>query len=693
MGMVGPVPRDTDKMIRQLSLVAYLMSKRGRKVDAPTIRWDVEGYGDESQTDEAFARRFYADRAELAELGIRIESGPSELGEGDTYWLPQENFYLPPVRFSPEELAALHTCLCLLDGQFAYSRLFRLALQSLALGSGNTLDDEVTGCISVNLLSSGFDATIAARQARMEKAIARRKTIVFDYHSLGSGQALERRVDPYGMFLTRGDWYLVGYSHKRDAVRVFKLRRIEGKIRNATGAEHDFDRPDALDLWRYARQEPWQMGTISGSAVVEISPRRAWWALANLSRCGELEETAGGGVSFRTDYADGHQLCSLVLGLRDDAVLAAPAELRETMKQVLENVAAAHTGAAPRLPRVAPEQTAVATASHEDDARQPQVEPERFPLLAQTVAYLLDRLGDEQTATLPISRICSDLGFDRQALEQAMDLLRLVNTGGGGYLVEAYVKGEDLIVQGWPEGEVLKRPVRLSPGEARAMVLAIDLVGAQVMAGLYSSLQSAREKIMAAAGGIDESETIPVAGAGSEDLETCRAINRGLSDHRLVEIEYLGRDESKPEPRVIEPYLLNRAKGDWYLVAWCHKRDAERTFMLEMIKGARLLDRTFTPRRIDLDRYRKNPRWPSGAEPPHAATVWFSPAVSRLVMEKEPAATELEDGSLVSTIPYFSQTWMAEEILKYMGEAVVVKPAELRYCVAATAARLGKNYP
>jgi proteasome accessory factor C len=52
--------KDTEKLIRQLSLIAYLMAER-RTVTATEIRRDVEGYND--MTEDAFARRFYADRA------------------------------------------------------------------------------------------------------------------------------------------------------------------------------------------------------------------------------------------------------------------------------------------------------------------------------------------------------------------------------------------------------------------------------------------------------------------------------------------------------------------------------------------------------------------------------------------------------------------------------------------------------
>ena len=46
---------DTDKLIRQLSLVAFLMADR-RPLTARDVKGNVEGYSEMS--DEAFARRF-----------------------------------------------------------------------------------------------------------------------------------------------------------------------------------------------------------------------------------------------------------------------------------------------------------------------------------------------------------------------------------------------------------------------------------------------------------------------------------------------------------------------------------------------------------------------------------------------------------------------------------------------------------
>src|ERR1044072_1185737 len=97
--ILGLVAKDTEKLIRQLSLISFLMAQ-GRPVSALEIKREVEGYS--YMNADAFARRFYADRADLESLGIQL--GVEKPGEGffeaELYSLPPENFYLDPISFS-----------------------------------------------------------------------------------------------------------------------------------------------------------------------------------------------------------------------------------------------------------------------------------------------------------------------------------------------------------------------------------------------------------------------------------------------------------------------------------------------------------------------------------------------------------------------------------------------------------------
>ena len=285
--------KDTEKLIRQLSLISFLMANR-RPVSALEIKREVEGYS--SMNEDAFARRFYADRAELESLGIslQVEKPAEGFFEAELYALPPENYYLPAIEFSDSELAALRTALGLLDGEFAYAEPLRLALQQVSWGRPSPLTEEDEAPIDVKLSTAGSGRELSQRLAKIETAISRRKTIEFSYYSLQRDEVSDRKVDPYHLVFRDGQFYLIGYSHERDEVRVFRLSRIRGKVSYATKAEHDFPPPEDFDRRDYASRADWQMGEIKGTAKVFLRERIAWLVERDFGRHGTLRKPERG---------------------------------------------------------------------------------------------------------------------------------------------------------------------------------------------------------------------------------------------------------------------------------------------------------------------------------------------------------------------------------------------------------------
>ena len=319
--------KDTEKLIRQLSLISFLMAER-RPVSALEIKQDVEGYS--QMNDEAFARRFYADRAELDSLGIHLKVDKPAEGyyEAENYSLPPENFYLPAIEFTDEELGALRMSLSLLDGEFAYAEPLRLALQQLSWGKPSPLDapEELSVALAVTAGAGGRD--LSQRLSKVETAIFRRKTIVFDYYTIGRDTTESRKVDPYHLLYRGGQFYLIGYSHERDDARVFRVSRIRGKVGYSSKAEHDFNRPEEFDSRDYAIRTDWQLGEPIGRAQIWLSDRIDWLALRHFGHAGEVTEVDDG-VIFETDYANARQMVSWVLGLGEHARIDGPPELIE----------------------------------------------------------------------------------------------------------------------------------------------------------------------------------------------------------------------------------------------------------------------------------------------------------------------------------------------------------------------------
>ena len=131
-GRIGTVSVARRRQADPAALARRLPDGRAAASTARDVKTNVEGYSEMS--DEAFARRFYSDRAELLQLGVPLQSQRDEFTGEELYTLRSEQYFLPALELDDDELAALQTALFLLEGQFAYAEPLRLALQNLALG-------------------------------------------------------------------------------------------------------------------------------------------------------------------------------------------------------------------------------------------------------------------------------------------------------------------------------------------------------------------------------------------------------------------------------------------------------------------------------------------------------------------------------------------------------------------------------
>jgi proteasome accessory factor C len=675
------VSHDGDKLIRQLSLVAYLMAER-RPVTARDAKNAVEGYSEMS--DEAFARRFYADRAELLALGVGITSQRDEFTGEELYTLQREDYFLPPLHLDDAELAALQTCLYLLEGQFAYSEPLRLALQNLALGRPNPTGAPADGAVTLNLAGGGYSPEIAQRLAKLETAISKQRTIVFPYFAMNRGTEATRTVDPYSLYFQGGQWYVVGRDHDRDDMRVFRVSRIRGDLRFATRRERDFKFPEGFDAAAYRDRAPWQLGEALGEAVLEIAPSAAWLVDRLFGRHGSVEIRADRSARFSTTYASLELLATWVIGMDGQAVPVSPPELVDEVAGALDRGLATHDGDVP--PIAAPIEILRDEAADAPPARRSSpVAPERFAVLQAMLADLLESCGDEPRGEISASNLKERYGLTDDALVEQVNLLNLVNFGGGCYAVYAEFDGDTIKVEKELYGEEFRRPARLSPLEAKAILMALDLVGPQVAAGAGTTLGEVRRKVEAAFGRFALRETpTPVAQREAEGILS--AINDSIRNRRLVRIEYLGQSGSDMTERVVEPYLLRGVGSDWYLESYDRTKDGERTFRVDRIRAAEPLPDTFEARAgLEVQAEQRAPRGRSGT-----ASVWFAPEIAARETETLPASSSspLIDGAALATISYGSERWLATEILKHRGSAVLISPEPLRAVVATRAAEL-----
>jgi proteasome accessory factor BC len=672
---------DADKLIRQLSLVAYLMAEQ-RPVTARDVKLRVEGYA--NMGDEAFARRFYADRSELQALGVPIASVRDEFTSEELYSLREEHYFLPPVELTDSELAALQTSFYLLEGQFAYAEPLRLALQNLALGRAWPVTDPGPKTATVELLGASYTNEVAQRLAKLEQAISRQRTVRFRYWTITTDSEAERTVNPYGLFELNGVWYVVGDDLDRpegpDRRRTFRVSRIRGEIKFATRRERDFRMPADFNVTAYRDRAPWRLvPDEAGTATLAVAADASWLVERTFGAYGEFEEQADGSGRFTTAYSAIEPLVAWILSLGGRVRPLEPGALVDAVAADLQTVADMHSGAPHPLPDAA---EAGAPAEPQLQPRGPSaVAPERFALLQALLAFLLARCGEGSSARVEAAEIEERFQLTPDELKESLELLNLVNFGGGCYAVYCATVDGHVTVDKELYGDAFRRPARLSPLEAKALLRALDVVAPLVAAEADTSLQAVREKVEAAFGRFPLADTPMPQEEGAEE-QAVTILNEGVRSRRLVEVTYLSRSSNELSTRTIEPYLLRRDDRGWYVEAFDRTRAGRRTFKVSYIKEARLADGGYEPRAEmgDLDH--------SLGGDVGVARVRFSPDRARWELEGRPGTQELEDGSAVADVTYGSRTWLISEILRYRGQAEVLEPAAVRRQVADEAAAL-----
>ncbi|HWF36674.1 MAG TPA: WYL domain-containing protein [Solirubrobacteraceae bacterium] len=686
--------KDTEKLIRQLSLISYLMAER-RPVTAPEIRRDVEGYS--VMNEDAFARRFYADRSELEALGIQlaVEKPIDGLVEQENYSLPPENFHLPAIAFEDAELAALHTALQLLDGEFAYAEPLRLALQQISWGRPSPLRASEQHTVALGITGAAGGHDISQRLAKIETAIFRRKTIAFEYYTMERDDVGTRRVDPYQLLYQGSQFYLVGRSHERDAIRVFRLSRIRGKVAYVTKAEHDFTRPADFDPRGYAGRIDWQFGEPIGTAEIWLGERIAWQVERHFGRYGEIRPGAGDDRIFTTPYASPRALIAWVLGLGENARVLGPPELAEAMRARVALLIERHTGEPLETPLVAGAGAAAAAEDPRADAAEGNghhqdatIRPERFARLV-TLASILIEAG-RAGGTLHAGELCARLKISEQELHEDVSVLNVVNFGAGTYVLYAEIGPDGTIeVDPEPYGDSFARPARLLPVEAKALVAAIDLIGEHIPEG---SLASVRKKVVAALGEDPIEDGLQFARPGGDDAEIAAVVSRAIASRRLLSFEYYKENEDEFSTRTVEPYALMNGREGWYVASYDPARESVRHFRLDRIKSASVSAESFEPRH-DVDPAADVDGWPRTGEVPASrrARVWISADRARWAREERRVAQELGDGAVVVELGFAGVDWLVREVLKEAGDAVVLEPPDARQAVLNLAEAVAGN--
>ena len=380
-----------------------------------------------------------------------------------------------------------------------------------------------------------------------------------------------------------------------------------------------------------------------------------------------------GGI-FTTGYAQVGYLAGWVLRQEGRARPIDPPELVALVKEGVDKVIEAHDGEPTKPPRAA------ASRREAEPLERPAgpVAPERFGVLQALLAFLLAQCGDSTSGRIPAADVIERFKIPPDQLDDHLQLLNLVNFGGGCYAVYAALEDGEVHVEKELFGDTFRRPPRLTPLEARAIRLALEFVGPMIAAEAHTPLERVRRKLEETFGEFDVEER-PERQAVTEEEQLIATLSRASAEHRLVEIEYTAVGE-ETSVREIEPHALERELPWWYVHSWDRTRDAQRSFRLDRMKRADLLDETFEPRPELV---------PKKLSDASTARVLSSPALGRWRVER--GAVPLAKGYALEDLRFGSTEWIVGEILAHRGEAEVIEPAGVRSEILTRAKRLKRE--
>ncbi len=271
-------------------------------------------------------KRFGITRAQLvADLNLLFVCGLPGYGPGDLIeafvdgsrvWIRLADYFARPLRLTAAEGLLLYSGARALSAAGAGDEALDRAVKALE----QALGPDVLSRVSVELEGAGELA--AVREALLAK---RRLHLVYYAHS--RDETTERDVDPWALFLSGGRWYLVGWCHRVDDERIFRLDRIRSVRMLDTPAAV----PKDVDLSKY--ESLYIQGALDAEVTLDLAPQAATWVAESYPLTSQ-EVLDDGWVRVHLTAGGTAWLEKLLLRLGPQARVVDPPELAERTRSL-----------------------------------------------------------------------------------------------------------------------------------------------------------------------------------------------------------------------------------------------------------------------------------------------------------------------------------------------------------------------
>ncbi|MCW2853464.1 MAG: transcriptional regulator [Nocardioides sp.] len=196
---------------------------------------------------DAFEKMFERDKEELRSLGVPIEVGQMDAFFADEpgYRIRPDEFALPDIALEPDEAAIIG----LATKVWQHARLAEATTDVVRKLTALGVPVDVS---ALDIVQPRLSADEPSFDVFFE-AVQERSAVEFDYVRSGQSEVTRRRLHPWGVARYAGRWYVVGHDLDRDAERLFRLSRVQGKARKV-GPAGAYEVPPGTDVGEVARR-------------------------------------------------------------------------------------------------------------------------------------------------------------------------------------------------------------------------------------------------------------------------------------------------------------------------------------------------------------------------------------------------------------------------------------------------------
>jgi proteasome accessory factor C len=311
--------------------------------------------------------------------------------------------------------------------------------------------------------------------------------------------------------------------------------------------------------------------------------------------------------------------------------------------------------------------------------------PDHLPRLLALVPWLLTH---PDTSVADVAR---EFGVTETQIRADVNLLWMSGLPGygPGDLIDVEWRGDRVTLS---NAETIERPLRLSPDEALALISALRALSGVPGIVSTAAIERALGKLEGAAGGTSAADKVVAATTSNADTGVVTTITDALARSRRVHLRYWVPARDEATERDVDPIRLFTSDATAYLSGWCHTVEDLRTFRLDRVLEATLLDagidvpEDVRARALDAELYT-----PSSDD--RLVTLSLDPAARWAAdyYQCEDVA-ERGDGGLVVKLRARDDAWVRRLGLGLAGVATLTDPPELAQQVRDTAVAALASY-